>query len=81
MIQVRRPSSADGRRWLAHTPKDTMYTNTVLQVSGLSQVELEADKNFKEFCYATTRTYKEIIIPYYQVQSEALTNQGKIRGA
>ena len=32
MIQKRRSSSADGRRWLAHTPDDTVRTNTVLQV-------------------------------------------------
>ena len=33
MIQKRRSSSADGSRWLAHTPNDTVHTNTVLQVS------------------------------------------------
>ena len=36
MIQKRRSSSADGSRWLAHTPNDTVHTNTVLQVSYLA---------------------------------------------
>jgi len=39
MIQKRRPSSADGRRWLAHTPNDTVHTNTVLQNSIMLQPE------------------------------------------
>jgi len=39
MIQKRRPSSADGRRWLAHTPNDTIHTNTVLQNSIMLQPE------------------------------------------
>merc|ERR1711990_940803 len=33
MMQKRRSSSADGRKWLAHTPVETVHTNTVLQNS------------------------------------------------
>lgn len=33
MMQKRRSSSADGRKWLAHTPNETVHTNTVLQNS------------------------------------------------
>jgi len=50
MIQKRRPSSADGRRWLAHTPNDTIHTNTVLQptISANKRVHRPSEADLKK---------------------------------
>jgi len=49
MMQKRRSSSADGRKWLAHTPNETVHTNTVLQpaISANKRVHIPSVSDLK----------------------------------